>query len=313
MMSRKYNMNSTDKNIRSAHSKCRIDLRSISPQDLCHRILKREQLADTVALLEIEAPLIVLNAKAGQFVIVRPTRESERIPLTISDMDPERGTISIIVQEVGRTTKELGSLREGDCVGDLVGPLGKPTEIENCGTAVCIGGGVGIAFLRPIVKALREADNNVISILGARDKSLLILENEMKALSDEIYVSTDNGSYGRHGLVTDVLNDLISSGKKIGIVFAIGPQPMMRAVSEATRPHAIKTIVSLDPIMIDGTGMCGGCRVTVGGEIKFTCVDGPDFDGHLVDWDELRARKAAYFEHEKVALERREPTEGCRK
>lgn len=282
------------------NSKCRIDLRSITPQDLCYRVLKREKLSDTIALLEIEAPLVVRNARAGQFVIVRPTSSSERIPLTISDMDLERGSISIIVQEVGRTTSELCALKEGDCVSDVVGPLGKPSEIENYGTAVCIGGGVGIAFLRPIVKALRDAGNRVVTILGARDRSLLILEDEMRELSNELHVSTDNGTYGRHGLVTDVLNDLIADGDKIDVVFAIGPLPMMRAVSEATRPHEIRTIVSLDPIMIDGTGMCGGCRVTVGGESKFTCVDGPDFDGHLVDWEELRARKAAYAEHEKA-------------
>ena len=303
-------MASAHKETHSARSKCRIDLRTISPNDIRNCVLKRRQLAETMVLFEIEAPLIVINAKAGQFVMVRPTKESERIPLTISDMDQERGTISIIVQEVGRSTKELGALQEGDCIADMVGPLGKPTEIENYGTAVCIGGGVGIAFLRPIVKALDEAGNHVISILGARDKSLLILEDEMRELSDEIHVSTDNGSYGRHGLVTDVLNDLIASGKQIDIVFAIGPLPMMRAVSETTRPHGIKTFVSLDPIMIDGTGMCGGCRVTVGGESKFTCVDGPDFDGHLVDWDELRMRKTAYFEHEKTALDRHEVAGG---
>jgi len=175
-----------------------------------------------------------------------------------------------------------------------------------------VGGGVGIAFLRPIVKALRDAKNEVVTILGARDRSLLILEKEMTALSDEIHVSTDNGSYGRHGLVTDVLNDLIAAGRKIDVVFAIGPMPMMRAVSEATRPHGIKTIVSLDPIMIDGTGMCGGCRVTVGGKSQFTCVDGPDFDGHQVDWDELRARKMAYAEHEKTALTHHESRGGVR-
>ncbi len=286
-----------------AEHDCRLNLRELSPDDMCFRIVRRENLSDTIVLYEIEAPLIVRNAKAGQFIMVRPFATSERIPLTISDMDHERGTISIIVQVVGRTTKELGKLQEGDCVRDLVGPLGHPSEIKGYGTAVCIGGGVGIAFLRPIVKALCEAGNKVVSILGAREKSLVILEKEMSELSDEIHISTDDGSYGKKGLVTDVLNEMIAAGTKIDVVFAIGPMPMMRAVAEATRPHGIKTIVSLDPIMIDGTGMCGGCRVTVGGESKFTCVDGPDFDAHLVDWDELRARKAAYFEQERAAAE----------
>ena len=296
-------MNSQNTGAGLANHNCKLSLRDLTPEDMCFRVIRRENLSDIIVLFEIEAPLIVRNAKAGQFVMVRPTVMSERIPLTISDIDRRKGTISIIVQVVGRTTKELGKLQEGDCVKDLVGPLGQPSEIKNYGTAVCIGGGVGIAFLRPIVKALRDAENKVISILGAREKSLVILEKEMRDLSDELYISTDDGSYGKKGLVTDVLDDIISSGTKVDVVFAIGPLPMMRAVSEATKPYGIKTIVSLDPIMIDGTGMCGGCRVTVGGESKFTCVDGPDFDAHLVDWDELRARKAAYFEQEKAAAE----------
>jgi ferredoxin--NADP+ reductase len=271
---------------------------------LSNKVLRKVKLAETVTLLEIESPLIAAAAKAGQFVVVRPNEFAERIPLTISDADVVKGSITIIFQEVGRTTKELGLINQGESLPDVVGPLGTPTEIENYGSVVCVGGGVGIAFLRPIVAALRSAGNEVTTILGARDKSLLILEDEMRDVSSELLVATDNGSLGTKGFVTDVLRGIIDSGKQLGAVFAIGPMPMMRAISELTRPYGIKTIVSLDPIMIDGTGMCGGCRVTVGGETKFTCVDGPDFDGHQVDWEELKARKLAYAEEERLASER---------
>jgi ferredoxin--NADP+ reductase len=278
-------------------------LRELVEAGASNKVLRKEQLSDTIVLFELDNPLIARSAKAGQFVVVRPNPIGERIPLTISDTDPVKGTITIIFQVVGRTTIELSRIKQGECVPDVCGPLGMPTEIEKYGTVLCIGGGVGIAFLRPITKAMKKAGNTVVTILGARDKSLLILEDKMRELSDELLISTDDGSYGRHGLVTDVFKDLVDGGRKIDYVFAIGPMPMMRAVSEATRPYGIKTIVSLDPIMIDGTGMCGGCRVTVGGKTQFTCVDGPDFDGHEVDWAELRTRKAYYMSEEKTAKE----------
>ncbi|MDO8589540.1 MAG: sulfide/dihydroorotate dehydrogenase-like FAD/NAD-binding protein [Armatimonadota bacterium] len=271
---------------------------------MCNKVLRKEKLAETVTLLEIQAPLIAAASRAGQFVVVRPNERAERIPLTISDADKQNGTITVIFQEVGRTTKELGLIDEGDCVPDVAGPLGTPSEIENFGTVACVGGGVGIAFLRPIVAALKDAGNNVITILGARDKSLLILEDEMRRVSDELLITTDNGSYGVKGFVTDALRGILDSGRPVSAVFAIGPMPMMRAISDLTRPYKVKTIVSLDPIMIDGTGMCGGCRVTVGGVTRFTCVDGPDFDAHQVDWDELKNRKLAYYEEERLAMER---------
>ncbi|MBI2843575.1 MAG: sulfide/dihydroorotate dehydrogenase-like FAD/NAD-binding protein [Armatimonadetes bacterium] len=268
-----------------------------------NRILRKEYLCDTVVLFELDNPLVARSARAGEFVVVRPALQGERIPLTISDADPKRGTITIIFQIVGRTTMELARLEQGECVPDVCGPLGKPTEIENFGTALCVGGGVGIAFLRPITKALKLAGNDVLTILGARERKLLILENEMRAISDELFLTTDDGSYARKGLVTDVVKELLESDTKIDIVFAIGPMPMMKAVADVTRPFGIKTMVSLDPIMIDGTGMCGGCRVTVGGKTQFTCVDGPDFDAHEVDWGEIKSRKSYYLEEERVAKE----------
>lgn len=289
---------------------CR-DLKSLSQESLRNRVVKRQKLADTVTLLEIEAPLIAAASKAGQFVVLRPGEYSERIPLTISDADKDAGTISVIFQEVGRTTRELGKIQQGDDLPDLAGPLGTPTEIRNYGHAICVGGGLGTAFLRPIVAALKEAGNKVTTIIGARDKSLIILEDDMRRLSDVLTIATDNGSYGQKGFVTDVLRGILDSDK-VDIVFAIGPMPMMRAVSELTKPYGVHTIVSLDPIMIDGTGMCGGCRVTIGGETKFTCVDGPDFDGHQVDWDELKSRKLAYAEEEKQALDHASGAEGSR-
>ncbi|HPP73858.1 MAG TPA: sulfide/dihydroorotate dehydrogenase-like FAD/NAD-binding protein [Armatimonadota bacterium] len=278
-------------------------LREIVEAGATNKVLRKEKLSDTIVLFELDNPLIARNAVAGQFVVVRPNTLGERIPLTISDADKVRGTITIIFQVVGRTTMELARIKEGECVPDVCGPLGTPSEIENYGTAICVGGGVGIAFLRPITKALKEAGNEVITILGAREKSLLILENEMRELSDELILTTDDGSYGIKGVVTGPIKEMLDSGRKIDYIFAIGPMPMMRAVAETTRPYGVKTVVSLDPIMINGTGMCGGCRVTVGGQTKFTCVDGPDFDGHEVDWDELKIRKAYYFAEEQAAKE----------
>ena len=279
----------------SNHGKC--NLADITPEQIKSVIVNKEKLSPVLTLFEIKAPLIAASAKAGQFVMVWPGEFSERIPLTISDYDAEKGTITIIFQEVGRGTIELGRYNVGDVIPSLAGPLGKPTEIKKYGTAVVIGGGVGTAIARPVAAALKKAGNKLITIVGAREKSLIILEKEMQEISDKLIVTTDDGSYGRKGLVTEPLKEMLDTGN-VDIVFAIGPMPMMRAVAKTTEPYKVKTIVSLDPIMIDGTGMCGGCRVTVGGKTKFTCVDGPDFDAHQVDWDELRSRKAFYFEEE---------------
>lgn len=268
-----------------------------------YRIVAKKELAPDVKSLTIDASLIAKNARPGQFIIIRIDEKGERIPLTIADLDIQQGTITTIFLEVGKTTKQLGSLKRGDELADLAGPLGIPTEIEKYGRVICVGGGVGVAPLYLIAKALKEVRNNVISIIGARTKDLLIFEDEMRQVSDELYIATDDGSKGHHGFVTDVLQESISK-QKIDRVLAVGPTVMMRAVANVTKPHNIKTIVSLNPIMVDGTGMCGACRVTVGGETKFTCVDGPEFDAHLVDFEELMNRQRTYLEEEKVALER---------
>jgi ferredoxin--NADP+ reductase len=266
-----------------------------------YNVVRKEKLGEVVTLLELNAPAIAAKARAGQFVIVRLAEYSERIPLTLSDWDTERGTITIIFQHVGRSTEELACAEVGDSIRDLAGPLGKATEVEKFGTVVCIGGGIGVAELRPIAKTMKAAGNKVISIVGARDKSLLILEDDMKKASDELHITTDNGSYGRKGFVSNVLQDIMDSGQKIDVIYAIGPVPMMRVIAEQTRPAGLKTLVSLDAIMIDGTGMCGACRVTVDGKTRFTCVDGPDFDAHQVNWDELVTRKKMYIPQEKEA------------
>ncbi len=266
-------------------------------------ITEKRELAHLVKLLKIRAPRIAKKRKAGQFVVLRLNEHGERIPLTIADSDAEEGTITIIVQEVGKTTAMLSSKRKGDTILDVVGPLGKPTHIENYGTAVCVGGGIGTAVTYPIGRALKDAGCRVVSIIGSRTKDLLILEEEMRSVSDEFFVTTDDGSYGHHGFVTNVLDALIKEGMKIDIVLAVGPVPMMRAVSEVTRPHGIHTMVSLNPIMVDGTGMCGACRVTIGGQTRFVCVDGPEFDGHEVDFDELIRRNRSYLKEERMAME----------
>lgn len=273
------------------------NLAELTPDSLKNTIIRKEKLSPVLTLFEIRAPLIANSAKAGQFVIVWTGEHGERLPLTVSDWDAANGTITLIFQEVGRGTIELGRFEVGDEIPSLAGPLGQPTEIKDFGTAVAIGGGVGTAIARPVAKALKDAGNELITIVGAREKSLIILEDELRSFSDELIVTTDDGSYGRKGLVTEPLKELLDS-RKVDFVVAIGPLPMMRAVADTTKPYGVKTIVSLDAIMIDGTGMCGGCRVTVGGKTKFTCVDGPDFDAHEVDWNELRARKAFYFEEE---------------
>jgi len=277
-------------------------LANLTPEELKNTVVRKEKLSPILTLLEVNAPLVARAAKPGQFVMIWAGEHSERIPLTVSETDPQKGTITLIFQEVGRGTIELGRFEEGDVIPSLAGPLGKPTEIENYGTAVVIGGGIGMAIAKPVAIALKKAGNKLITIIGARERSLIILEDEMRAVSDEVIVTTDDGSHGRKGLVTEPLKELLDGGR-VNIVFAVGPMPMMRAVARVTEPYGVKTIVSLDPIMIDGTGMCGGCRVTVGGKTKFTCVDGPDFDAHQVDWDELRARKAFYFEQEQEAKE----------
>ena len=268
-----------------------------------YRIVEARFLAENVKLFEIEAPKIAKKRKAGQFVIIRLDEHGERIPLTIADSDAEKGTITIIVQGVGKTTIALNMKNAGDTIHDVVGPLGKPSDIEYYGTAVSVGGGVGTAIAYPIAVALKQAGNYVITINGARTKDLVILEDEMKAVSDESYITTDDGSYGFHGFVTQKLQELIDQGKKIDFVLAIGPIPMMKAIADVTRPYKIKTVVSLNPIMVDGTGMCGGCRVIVGGESKFACVDGPEFDAHLVDFKNLADRNKTYRDKEKKALE----------
>lgn len=264
-----------------------------------YTIVYSEELAPSVKLFHVQAPLIAKKCQPGQFVIVRMDDEGERIPLTIADFDREKGTITLIFQEVGHSTRQMGSLKQGDQFLDVAGPLGKATHIENFGTVVCIGGGIGVAPVYPIARAYKEAGNKVISIIGARNKDLLILEKEMAAVSDVFHITTDDGSKGRKGLVIDPLKELIEAGEKIAVVMAIGPVVMMRSVAEVTRPYGIHTIVSLNPIMVDGTGMCGGCRVSVANENKFACVDGPEFDAHEVDFAGLMARQRMYHHHEK--------------
>ena len=266
-----------------------------------YEILEKRALSDNVKLMKVKAPLVARKALAGQFIILRIDEEGERIPLTIADYDRKNGTITVIYMEVGKTTKQLGTMEVGDKLLNFAGPLGVASEIEKYGTCVMIGGGVGIAPLYPIVRELKKAGNHVISILGARNKSLLMLEKEIEEFSDEINICTDDGSKGKKGFVSNVLQEIIDSGKKIDIVWAIGPVIMMKVVADLTKKYNIKTMVSLNPIMVDGTGMCGGCRVTVGGEIKFACVDGPEFDGHKVDFDNLMLRNRRFLKEEEHA------------
>ena len=261
-------------------------------------IIRREEMASgTIILNEIVAPMIAKKARPGQFVILKSHEAGERIPLTMADTNPEKGTITIIYMVVGKSTAQFRDLKVGDSFQDIIGPLGKATHLEKIGNVACVGGGTGIAVLHPITRALKKIGNNVTCIVGARDKELLIMEKEMTAASHKIVVCTDNGSYGRHGFVTDALKDLIAEGK-INQVVAIGPVPMMKAVVNVTKEKNIPTLVSLNPIMVDGTGMCGCCRVTVGGKTMFGCVDGPEFDGHQVDFDELNMRLKSYREEE---------------
>ncbi len=265
-------------------------------------IVEARFLAPDVKLFRIEAPRVARKRKPGQFVIVRIHEEGERIPLTIADSSTEDETVTLIVQGIGKTTKLMNLLEAGDSLLDLVGPLGRPTDVERFGTVVVVGGGVGAAIAYPSAVALKKAGNRVITILGARSRDLLILEEELGAVSDLLIVTTDDGSYGYRGLVTGPLTARIAD-EPVDRVIAIGPIPMMRAVAEATRPHGIPTIVSLNPVMVDGTGMCGGCRVQVGGESRFACVDGPEFDAHEVDFRVLQQRNAAYRNPERESLE----------
>ncbi len=266
------------------------------------RIVEARWLAPEVKLFRVEAPRVARKRRPGQFVIIRVQDGGERIPLTIADSEVDQGTVTLIVQGVGKTTKLMNRLEAGDSLLDLVGPLGRPTEIERFGTVAVIGGGVGAAIAYPSAVALKQAGNRVITILGARTRDLLILEEELGAVSDLLIVTTDDGSHGRRGLVTEPLAARIDD-EPVDRVLAIGPIPMMRAVAELTRPFGIPTIVSLNPIMVDGTGMCGGCRVLVGGESRFACVDGPEFDGHEVDFQVLQQRNAAYRKEERESLD----------
>ncbi len=264
----------------------------------------QEMLARDVTLLEVEAPRVARKAEAGHFVVVRADDRGERIPLTIADWDTDGGTVALVIQAVGKTTQGMLDLRSGDSLLDLAGPLGVPTEIRKFGTLVCLGGGIGRAPIYPIVRRQREAGNRMITILGARNSSHVFWAEKLAEVSDDLLITTDDGSCGRKGLVTDELSRLIDEGVKIDLVYAIGPAAMMQAACEVTRPHGIRTLVSLNPIMVDGTGMCGGCRVTVKGETRFACVHGPEFDGHLVDFEGLMRRQRMYRSEEREALER---------
>ena len=267
------------------------------------KIQHAEFIAPGIKRFVIAAPRIARKQQPGQFVILRVYEEGERIPLTIEKSDPERGTINIVVQSIGKTTHLLNSLESGDSIRDIVGPLGKPSEIEKFGTVVVMGGGVGTAMAYPTAAALKRAGNRVISIVGARSKELVILEREMREVSDALMVTTDDGTYADKGFVTDKLRQLIENGTRIDLVLAVGPIPMMRAVADMTRKEHIRTIVSMNPIMIDGTGMCGGCRVLVDGKSEFACVDGPEFDAHRIDFAVLVQRNAMYRAAEQKAME----------
>jgi ferredoxin--NADP+ reductase len=269
-----------------------------------NKIIEKAGLAENVFQLKLKAPLIAEERKPGQFVIVQiDSNYAERIPLTIADADPGQGTITLIFQVVGGTTHKLALLNAGDAIENVLGPLGTPTHIEKFGKVVCVGGGIGIAPLHPIAKALKEKGNRVVIILGARGRELLILEREMRDIADKLIICTDDGSYGRKGLVTEPLKELCEATPIPDKVVAIGPAVMMKFCAETTRPYAIPTVVSLNTIMIDGTGMCGGCRVSVGGKTRFVCVDGPEFDGHQVDFDNMMLRLRAYTEFEHKAFE----------
>jgi ferredoxin--NADP+ reductase len=268
-----------------------------------YKIVERQDLAPMVHLFKISAPEVARKAQPGQFVIVRIDEKGERIPLTFADWDAKAGVVTIIFMEAGATTCRLARLNSGDSIENFVGPLGVPTHIEKYGTVICVGGGIGVAPITPIARGLKQAGNKVISIMGARNKDLLFWEDKLRSSSDELIVCTDDGTYGRKGLVTEPLKEILASGQKIERVIAIGPIPMMKFCSMTTQPFGVKTIVSLNPLMVDGTGMCGCCRVSVDNATKFACVDGPDFDGHKVDWNLMATRSKGYGTEEKRSLE----------
>lgn len=268
-----------------------------------YSVINKIDLAPNICRLDVEAPLIARKRKPGNFVIVRATTTGERIPLTIVESDVQRGSITLIVQAIGKSTHIINEMEVGDAFADVVGPLGEPTPIDNFGTVLCIGGGVGTAVVYPMTKALKEAGNRVIGIIGAQNQESVILEEEMNKYTDELYVTTDDGSYGLKGFVTDALSRIIESGEHIHSVYATGPLPMMKAVAEMTSEAGIHTLASLNPVMMDGTGMCGACRVSVGGKLKFACVDGPEFDAHQINFDELIKRNNTYVDQEKLAME----------
>jgi ferredoxin--NADP+ reductase len=265
-----------------------------------NKILTKQQLSKDVFRIEVEAPHIARERAAGQFIMLQLHDMGERVPLTIADGDAQKGTITLIFQAVGKTTHLLAALNEGECIQHLVGPLGTPTHIENFGRVICVGGGIGVAPLHPIAQAMKAAGNHVSIIIGARTKDLMILEEDMKSIADELIVCTDDGSYGRKALVTEPLKELCEADLKPDLAVAIGPPIMMKFCAKTTQPYDVKTLVSLNTIMIDGTGMCGGCRVTVGGETKFVCVDGPEFDGHQVDFDNMMLRLGGYRKQEEI-------------
>ena len=268
-----------------------------------YRIVKKEALKPTVTLYEIEAPMVAKKAEPGQFIILRVDENGERIPITIHDFDREKGTVTIIVQTIGATTEKLRHKAEGEYIQDFVGPLGRPTETEGKKKVCVVGGGIGCAIAYPVLKKFHDCGAEVHAVVGFKNKDLVILEDKFRAASSVLKLMTDDGSYGEKGLVTDALKELIDAGNQYDEIFAIGPAIMMKFVSKTTEPYGIPTTVSMSPIMVDGTGMCGGCRLTVGGETKFACVDGPDFDGHKVDWDESLKRGKMYFDWERHKYE----------
>lgn len=274
-----------------------------------HKITRKEELTGEDFLIEVEAPEIAAHFQAGQFVVIRLHEKGERIPLTIADADPEKGTLTIIVKRIGKTSCELGTFKVGDVISDIIGPLGHPSEIENFGTVVCVGGGTGIASLHPIARALKKAGNTVITILGARTKDLLFWEERFKAFSDELIIMTDDGSHGRKGVVTIPLKEMLEAGK-VDYVVSVGPAIMMKFVALTTKEFDVKTIVSLNPVMVDGTGMCGSCRVFINGEMKLACIDGPEFDGHKVNFDDLLSRLTMFREYEQQAMKHYEKCSG---
>lgn len=277
------------------------------------RIRRKDKLAEDTYLMEIEAPLVAEKVVPGNFVMIRLGEKGEKVPMSVADFNPAKGTVTMVFKTIGKTTCDLSSMKEGESLANFVGPLGNATEIKKFGTVVLVGGGAGIPALYPIARGMRKAGNHVISIIGARSKNLMIYEKEMKSESNELLVATDDGSYGTKGFVSDVLQNLIKGGRKIDRVITVGPLIMMKTVSGVTKPHGIKTIVSLNPIMVDGTGMCGCCRLTVGDKTKFACVDGPEFDGHIVDFDNVILRNKRFLEEEKKAMEMRGGGCGCGK